>query len=380
MLPPLTLLPPPVLPGADLAPLDFATVPGWADDDLAAAFLTFRDSCAALRPGAGSNASPGLRAGLRHACAAAAALGVAAPTGRVARLFFEANFQPYEVRPDGRQGGFFTGYYEPEVEGALRPGAGFDVPVYARPDDLVMAAGPTANGGAAWRQDGARRVPYYDRAEIEDGALAGRGLEIVYLRDPIDLFFMQIQGSARVRLPDGTVLRLNYDGYNGFPYTPVGRLLIARGLVPKDEMSMDRIRAFMEQDPEAGRLLRRENRAFVFFKAVPLSGAEGPLGAQGLPLTAGRSLAVDRRLHVYGTPVFVAADLPLTGPGVLEPFRRLMIAQDTGSAIVGPARADLYLGAGPEAGAVAGRLRHPGRFIMLAPRFATDDRQEPKAP
>lgn len=363
----------PALPGSRLVPLSFADLPGWAEDDLSAAFSTFRASCGALRqPPAevGPASAPTLRAGLLQACAAAAALGVERPDGRVARLFFEANFRPFEVVPTRRPGGFFTGYYEPEVDGALSPGHGFDVPVYGRPDDLVMAGGPTANGGVALRRAGEQLVPYYDRAEIEDGALAGQGLEIVYLKDPIDLFFMQIQGSARVRLADGRVLRLNYDGYNGFPYTPVGRLLIARGLVPKDEMSMDRIRAFMEQHPEEGRLLRRENRAFVFFKALPLAADTGPMGAQGVPLTAGRSLAVDRRLHSYGTPVFVAADLPLSAPGQAEPFHRLMIAQDTGSAIVGPARADLYFGAGAEAGALAGRIRHGGRFILLAPRFA----------
>ncbi|MFG1378527.1 murein transglycosylase A [Xanthobacter autotrophicus] len=370
----LSAVPPPAIAGAKLVPVAFGALDGWAADDHASAFRTFLASCAARRaPPAevGPASVPTLAAGLAHACAAAARLGTQAPSQEVARLFFEANFRPFRVVPDTGSDGFFTGYYEPEVAGALSPGNGFDVPVHGRPSDLLMSGGgPTPNSGGALRREGDALVPYFDRAAIEDGALAGRGLEIAWLKDPIDLFFMQIQGSARVRLPDGRVLRLNYDGYNGHPYLPVGRLLIARGLVPREEMSMDRIRAFMEADPEAGRALRRENRSYVFFKALDLDGEAGAMGAQGVPLTAGRSIAVDRKLHTYGAPVFVAADLPLAAPGSREPFRRLMIAQDTGSAIVGPARADLYFGTGPEAGAVAGRIRHSGSFTLLVPRFA----------
>lgn len=362
------------VPGARLEPVPFAALEGWAADDHAAAFAIFRASCAALKkPPAevGPASAPTLARGLRHACAAAARLGPSIPAPLLARLFFEANFRPWRVIPDGGEGGYYTGYYEPEVAGALQPGNGFDVPVYGRPDDLIMAApGPTPNSGPAFRREGGALVPYHDRAAIEDGALAGRGLEVAWLRDPIDLFFMQIQGSARIRLPDGRILRLGYDGFNGQPYLPVGRLLIQRGLVPREEMSMARIRAFMESDPDAGRALRRENRSFVFFKVLPMGDDQGAMGAQGVPLTAGRSLAVDRKLHTYGTPIFVEADLPLSGPGMAEPFRRLMIAQDTGSAIVGPARADLYFGAGDAAGAVAGRLRQAGKFTMLVPRFA----------
>lgn len=366
-------MPVPIIPGARLSALAFADLKGWADDDMAAAFGAFRMSCRALRAPAGPtpvDAATSLRRGLLHACAAADALGTERPSRQVARLFFEANFRPFRVVPDTARDAFFTGYYEPEVQGALTPGDGFDVPVYGKPADLAMSAGEGANSGGAVRLAAGGAVPYYDRAQIEDGALKGRGLEIVYLRDPIDLFFMQIQGSARVRLPDGRVLRLSYDGYNGHPTTMVGRLLIQRGLVPRDEMSMDRIRAFMEQNPDAGRDLRRENRSFVFFKAGALSDDDGAMGAQGVPLTAGRSLAVDRKLHTYGAPVFVEAVLPLTAPRSADPFRRLMIAQDTGSVIVGPARADLFFGAGDDAGAVAGRIRHGGHFTLLVPRFA----------
>jgi membrane-bound lytic murein transglycosylase A len=225
------------------------------------------------------------------------------------------------------------------------------------------------NTGQSLRRDASGRlVPYWDRGEIEDGALDGRHLEICWIRDATDALFIQIQGSARIRLEDGLVVRINYDSHNGYPYTPIGRILIDRKLVPKEEMSMDRIRQWIRDNPDGAKELRRQNRAFVFFRIVGLGDDEGPLGAQGLPLTAGRSIAVDKALHVYGTPFFIEAGLPIDSVRASTPFRRLMIAQDTGSAIVGPARADLYWGSGKQAGQVAGRVRHPGRFTMLIPR------------
>ena len=198
--------------------------------------------------------------------------------------------------------------------------------------------------------------------------LAGRDLEICWLKDPINSFFIHIQGSVRVLLDDGKLMRLNYEAANGHPYYAVGRYLIDRNIVPKDEMSMDRIREWMERNPEEGNELRRRNKSYVFFRETYLPANEEPIGAQGISLTPGRSIAVDRKLHTYGTPFFISAYLPIEG---LKPdtwFRRLMIAQDTGGAIVGPARADLYFGAGDEAASVAGRLRHDGRFVMLAPK------------
>ena len=195
-----------------------------------------------------------------------------------------------------------------------------------------------------------------------------RGLEICWLKDPVDLFFMQIQGSARVRLADGDVLRLNYAAHNGHPYTPVGRILIDRGIVPREEMSMDRIRAWMEANPDDAKELRQQNRSFVFFRKAALAAHEEAVGGQGIPLAAGRSLAIDRKLHAYGVPFWLDAKLPLHKDDTLEPFRRLMIAQDTGSAIVGPARGDIYFGAGTEAGRTAGRIKHPARFVMLVPK------------
>jgi membrane-bound lytic murein transglycosylase A len=220
-----------------------------------------------------------------------------------------------------------------------------------------------------FRKIGRRKlVPYYDRAEIEDGAIAGRGLEICWLKDQTDLLFTQIQGSARVRLEDGSTLRINYDAHNGYPYTPVGRILIDRNIIPKDQMSMQKIREWMEQNPDGAKELRRQNRSYVFFREVALSDKDEAVGAQGVPLTPGRSIAVDKALHVYGTPFFIEGELPIESEQSKTPFRRLMIAQDTGSAIVGPARADLYFGAGADAGKVSGRLRHNMRFVILIPK------------
>jgi membrane-bound lytic murein transglycosylase A len=211
-------------------------------------------------------------------------------------------------------------------------------------------------------------VPYYDRAQIEDGAIEGRGLEICWLKSETDLLFMQIQGSARIQLDDGSTVRVNYDAYNGYPYTPVGRILIDRGIIPREEMSMQRIRDWMEQNPNEANEVRRQNRSYIFFRVVQLSDKDEAVGAQGIPLTPGRSIAVDKSLHVYGTPFFITGALPIESETSKTPFHRLMIAQDTGSAIVGPARADLYFGAGAEAGKISGRLKQNIQFVMLVPR------------
>jgi membrane-bound lytic murein transglycosylase A len=239
---------------------------------------------------------------------------------------------------------------------------------------MVVGAAPVVADEGTHKKKKGRHGPkrryasFYDRAAIEDGALAGRHLEICWLKDPIDSFFAQIQGSVRVLLDDGKLMRLNYDAANGQPYYAVGRWLIDRGIVSKEEMSMDRIREWMERNPKQGDELRRRNKSYVFFRETHLSRDDEPIGAQGISLTPGRSIAVDRKLHTYGTPFFISAYLPIEG---LKPdtwFKRLMIAQDTGGAIVGPARADLYFGAGDEAASVAGRMRHYGKFVMLVPK------------
>ena len=240
--------------------------------------------------------------------------------------------------------------------------------------DLVAAghkpgSGPFPNKGAliGRRNEKNEIVPYHDRGAIEAGALDGQKLEICWLKDPFDLLAIQIEGSARVILEDGTPLRISYDSHNGYPYSSIGRVLVERKLIAREEMSMQRIRDWMAAHPDEAPKVRAANRSYVFFRITGLSNDGEPVGAQGVPLTPGRSIAVDR-LHEYGIPFFIAAALPIESAKPASPFRRLMIAQDTGSAIVGPARADLYWGSGDDAARIAGRIRHPGRFVMLLPR------------
>lgn len=369
------------IPDSRLEPVAWSSLSGWGKDDHAAAFDAFLASCRPITAGAPPRAKVhSIAAALREVCARALVLGPA--RANEARDFFEAEFTPVRIARLAETEGFLTGYYEPVVSGSRQPTREYTVPIYRRPGDLISGArrsGPGfPNKGGAWRRVGKKRVPYHDRAAIEDGALDGKGLEICWLKDPVDAFFMQIQGSARVQLEDGAILRLNYAAHNGHPYTPVGKILIDRGEVPKDEMSMDRIRQWMEAHPEQGKELRRQNRSFVFFRVADLAGHEEAVGGQGIPLTSGRSIAIDRKLHIYGTPFWIEGQLPLESEASLAPFRRLMIAQDTGSAIIGPARADIYFGAGEAAGRVAGRIRHPATFVMLVPRAAAlTDIQQP---
>jgi membrane-bound lytic murein transglycosylase A len=354
-----------LIPNTALEVVAWKDIEGWSEDDHAAAFAAFVASCqAVVRRSKGDDARPMLAA-LAPACRRAIA---AVPlSGDEARAFFEANFRPMRITPLGESMGFLTGYYEPIVDGSRTKTDVYNVPLHRKPSGLKrrVVSETVAKGKrkAARRKSGA----YYDRAAIEDGALDGRDLEIVWLKDPIDAFFAQIQGSLRVRFEDGSVLRLNYDAQNGHPYFAVGRVLIDRGIVPRDEMSMDRIRQWMEANPAEGKALRRMNKSYVFFRETALGEEEEPAGAQGVPLTVLRSIAVDRKLHVYGTAFFIEGELPIGSEQPTTKFRRLMMAQDTGGAIIGPARADLYFGAGDDAGRIAGRIRHNGRFTMLIP-------------
>jgi membrane-bound lytic murein transglycosylase A len=359
--------------GSQYEPLAWTDMPGWGDDDHLAAYKAFRASCRPIAAESGPpSESKALGTSLRDPCRTAKGLEITDETR--AKAFFEEHFLPLRISRLGEGEGFVTGYYEPVLDGSRTQTDVYNVPVYRRPSNLfVRGAKQSANGlpnkGQVFRKIGRRKlVPYYDRAEIEDGAIAGRGLEICWLKEQTDLLFAQIQGSARVRLADGSTLRINYDAHNGYPYTPVGRILIDRGIIPKEQMSMQKIRDWMAQNPDGAKELRRQNRSYVFFREVQLSDKDEAVGAQGVPLTPGRSIAVDKALHVYGTPFFIEGELPIESEQSKTPFRRLMIAQDTGSAIVGPARADLYFGAGADAGKVSGRLRHSMRFVMLVPR------------
>ena len=370
------------IPDTTIEPAEFADLKGWLDDDHVAAFATFKSSCDAIlrREKARADVKP-LERAMRAPCNRA--VHHREPIDReAARVFFEQNFRPLRITKVGEKDGFITGYYEPEIDGSLKPVGEFTVPFYRRPPELRMrlpgaakAKGPSRAAASKRTRAGTRQagriVPFHDRAAIEDGALKGRGLELVWTNDEIDAFFTHIQGSARIRMPDGSLLRINYDAQNGHPYLAVGRVLIERGIVPKEEMTMDKIRTFISEHPDEGRELMRMNRSYIFFREVEKLGKDDePMGAQGVSLTAGRSIAVDRNLHVYGTPFWIDAELPLTNEAELRSFRRLVLAQDTGGAIIGPARADIYFGAGIEAGAVAGRLRHPGTFYIFVPRAA----------
>jgi membrane-bound lytic murein transglycosylase A len=342
------------LANAQIETLDFAALAGWKDDDHVAAFDAFKKSCAAILQGSKAmRAARPIYGGLFTVCDRAKALG--APDREAARGFFEANFKAVRVAPPGQTEGFFTGYYEVEVEGSRVPTAEFNVPLYTAPAATV-------------KNKKSKVFADLDRAKIEDGALKGKKLEICYVKSPIDAFFAQIQGSTRVKLDTGPELRLNYIASNGHPYTPVGKFLIDRGIIAKEDMSMDRIRDWMVANPDEGKDLRRKNRSFVFFQETTLGAQDECLGAQGVPLTPGRSLAVDKRIHVYGTPIWIDAELPIGSEKPDTKFQHLMVAQDTGSAIVGPARADIYFGHGEEISHIAGRIKQYGQFVMLVPR------------
>jgi membrane-bound lytic murein transglycosylase A len=359
--------------GSQYSPVAWRDIAGWKDDDHLQAYKAFRVSCKPIAAQHNLPAEPkALGTSLRDPCRAARALEIS--DGARAKAFFEEHFLPLRISRLGEGDGFVTGYYEPVIDGSRTQTDVYTVPVYRRPSNLFVrgfnqSSSSLPNKGQVFRKIGRRKlVPYYDRAEIEDGAIAGRGLEICWLKNQTDLLFTQIQGSARVRLEDGSTIRINYDSHNGYPYTAVGRILIDRGIIPKEQMSMQKIREWMEQNPDGAKEVRRQNRAYVFFREVQLSDKDEAVGAQGVPLTPGRSIAVDKALHVYGTPFFIEGELPIESEQSKTPFRRLMIAQDTGSAIVGPARADLYFGAGVEAGKVSGRLRHNMHFVILVPK------------
>ncbi len=350
---------------AQVEPLTFAALDGWKDDDQAAAFETFMKSCAAILQGSKAmrKARP-IYGGLYNACEQAVTV---AAGGKVdsaqARKFFEGNFKPVHILPGVHTygyytgaDGFYTGYYEAEVAGSRKPTDEFKVPLYSPPKNLIGKKSTVFSK--------------YDRKEIEDGALVGKGLEICYVKDPVDAFFAQIQGSTRVKLDDGKLLRLNYIASNGKPYTPVGRILLDQGIYTPEEMSMDKIREYMEANPEEGKALRLKNRSYVFFSETQLGAKDECIGAQGIPLTPMRSLAVDPSIHVYGTPIWIDAKFPIKSDVPQDTFQHLMFAQDTGSAIRGVARADIYFGHGGDTPHIAGRIKQFGKFVMLVPKDA----------
>ena len=375
---------PPKFSGSQLEPMKWSELAGWTADDHLAAFAAYQTSCQALLKIRRSDERAELSGALSSVCRKAS--GLQPQDSETARAFFEQNFQPLRIGRLGEAEGLLTGYFEPIVAGSRFPTPEFRVPLYRRPRDLEAAgykpgapAFPNKGVRIGRRNEKNELVPYYDRVAIEAGALDGQKLEICWLKSSSDLLAIQIEGSGRVILEDGTPLRVAFDSHNGYAFSSIERVLIDRNIIARKDISTQAIRQWMSAHPDEAAKVRAANRSYIFFRVTGLTNEGEPLGAQGVPLTPGRSIAVDR-VHQYGTPFFIEADLPLEGRKAYSPFRRLMIAQDTGSAIVGPARADLYWGAGEEAGRIAGRIRHPGRFVMLLPRefdIATAGREAP---
>ena len=360
-------------PGFELEPVDFKDIPGWTEDDHRAAMAALRQGAAVLDSHPPKRRSTGVDpVALAASIARAEALGDVGE--EAARAFFEAEFRPFEVHPASGPG-FFTGYYEPVVPGSRTPSAAFSTPIYRRPDDLVEVDPNDPPAGIEPGTRFARRLaggfaPYPDRAGIGAGFLKGRGLELVYLADPVDAFFIHIQGAARIRLAEGGDMRITYAAKSGHPYTPIGRVLIERGELPSGGATMETIRAWLAAHPDEAAGVMAENRSFIFFREAPVDDPGlGPVAAAKVPLTPGRSLAVDRLIHSFHGPAWVDTVL-----ADRKPFRHLMVAQDTGSAIVGAARGDIFIGSGDAAGAIAGGLAARGRFILFVPRRGAEGR------
>jgi membrane-bound lytic murein transglycosylase A len=353
-------------------PVSFADLPGWAQDDHRAALGAFRKSCErTLVEGCTSTRSGEWYAALSCACEHALALIRRRVSGAVARGFFETYFTPHRVLHNAPEG-LLTGYYEPVLYGTRTPEGRFRTPIYRRPPDLVNLVDEAMRGAQGETLTHARKTenglePYPTRAEIESGALKDRGLELLYLADPVDAFFMQIQGSGRIKLSDGTAIRLSYDGKNGHPYSSIGRHLIDTGELVAEQVSLGGLAKWLKADPKRAKKAMWHNASYVFFRERAGEEAKGPLGVLDIPLTAGRSLAVDASVHAVGTPIYVSAPTLLHALPA-GPFQRLMIAQDVGSAINGPERGDIFFGSGRAAGRRAGVTKHVGNFFVLLPR------------
>ncbi|QQR69803.1 MAG: MltA domain-containing protein [Alphaproteobacteria bacterium] len=319
---------------ASRVPVAFADLPGWYRDGTSAVLPALRRSCAPRR-----------LVLTEEICAALDDMPDQVDDTQI-RAFFEHYFQPYALIGSGNgANGLFTGYYEPEVTGSFRPDATAATPLYRLPPKTPGEAMPS-------------------RAEIFQGALEDQDLELAYLDDPVAAFFLEIQGSGVLRLRDGRTRRLAYAGQNGHPYVPIGRILADAQEIPRSEVSLFTIHAWLRANPLKAQDLMNSNPSYVFFRLLE-PGAEGPIGAQGVPLTAGRSLAVDRRYTPYGTPVWLDADPPLAG---MPRVQRLMMAQDTGGAIRGVVRGDVFWGTGEEAGQIAGAMKSRGRIYQLLPK------------
>ncbi len=344
-------------PGEALRAVSWYAIEAWEREDSRPALRAFLKSCESLSR---RNAWAGV-------CAAAAE--VDSQDREAVRRFFEEHFVPHQATNDkGGDRGLITGYYVPDLAGSPVATERFRYPVYGRPDDLVIVDlgdihPDLTHHGLRGRLEGQRLVPYWTRGQIDGGEVDLPAPVLCYVEDPVDLFFLHVQGSGRITLPDGTIMLLNYADQNGHPYVSIGRLLLDRGAMQPHQMSMDNIKAWGQKNPHKILTLLKENPRYIFFRT--LSGDwRMPPGAQGIPLTSGYSLAVDPRTTPLGAPVFLST----TWPNSDRPLHRLMVAQDTGGAIKGPVRADFFWGMGDHAGALAGRMKQEGRFWVLLPR------------
>ncbi|SHF59250.1 membrane-bound lytic murein transglycosylase A [Kaistia soli DSM 19436] len=352
-----------------LVPVGFDTLAGWNEDDHASAFRAFRLSAAYI-----SDKPPKTRAlgvdgeALSAVARQALALPEALDAG-TARVFFETHFLPHE----GAAGdGFFTGYYEPEADASRVADDRFQTPLLCPPVELVEVDETAPPPGLPPGMRFARKVatgfePFFDRGAIMAGALDGRGLEIAYLADAVEAYFVHVQGAARLRMRDGTLLRVTYAAKSGHDYRSIGRELLDRGALQRGGVTMQSIRAWLADHPDEAAAVMASNPSYIFFREAPVEDASlGPIAAAKVPLSAGRSLAVDRTLHTFHAPIWIETSVP--EPHGLSPFRRLLIAQDTGSAILGPGRGDIFFGSGDAAGETAGRMQAKGRFVTFLPR------------
>jgi membrane-bound lytic murein transglycosylase A len=340
-----------------MQPADWGDLPGWGEDDLAPTFEAFLASCSTLEK----------RALWKATCAAARQL--EGRDGVALRDWFQTNFRPWAaVNPDGSREGMITGYYEPVLNGSRKKKTPYLTPVFGPPDDMIVVDmaelyPELKHLRLRGRLEGRKLVPYLSRAEWSKEESKRSRQALLWVDDPIDFFFMQIQGSGQIAFSDGSRVRLNYADQNGHPYRSIGRWLVEQGELKAAQASMQNIKAWAKANPGRLQEMLDVNPSVVFFRELPAEGS-GPQGALGVPLTPARSVAIDPRHLTLGAPVFVAT----TWPNESRPLRRLMLAQDTGGAIRGVVRADFYWGSGPEAGAQAGKMRQQGRLWQLLPR------------
>jgi membrane-bound lytic murein transglycosylase A len=349
--------PPPLSLSGQLRPVEWSALPSWGTESVRGAWPAFLQSCAGLKK----------QPLWQNVCNLASNIDAASPTDQ--QRFFEQNFRPYgATNPDNGTEGTITGYYEPLIKGDRKATKFARFPVYGTPDDLIVVDLASVypelkNLRLRGRLEANKLVPYYNRTEIENMMGNFKATPIAWAEDAVDLFFLQIQGSGRIEFPNGEHMRIGYADQNGHPYKSIGKLLVDRGEMKLEEASMQSIKAWGKKNPDKLPELLASNPSYVFFRELP-NGLNGPLGSLGVPLTAGYSIAVDSKTLPIGAPVFLSTTYPLSG----QTLDRLVMAQDTGGAIIGAVRADLFWGFGPEAGEQAGKMKQKGRLWVLLPK------------